>query len=248
MSNEQGFTLPTTLKAIATSAKSGSQCTAEIGGIATVVEVARDLSVASGDGLLVVRSGSQWYAIARTGLAAPTPPAVAAPPPPKPKPDVVTGTLVCSPIETRSRQGSKWRGDTDNVYQGQYGGNGNHVGCAFFGRKPNTLSGATCTKFTVKIYRLDQGGTNSAQDMDLRLVTERFRPSGAPSLGSSTDGPNLRRGEKITYSLPTSWGQAFIDGSAGGLAIYKSGGSPYVITAGRSAYGPAWTVSISWRK
>lgn len=248
MTGRDGFLLPETLKATASTAKVGSTCTAEIGGILTDVQVARDLSVSAGDGLLVVRSGSQWFAIARTGTAAPTPPDTPTPPPPPPKPSVVTGTLVCSPVETRSRQGSKWRTDNDNVYQGEYGGNGVHIGCAFYGTKPRSLAGATCTKATVRIRRLDSGGTNAAQSLTLRLVAERFRPSGAPTLGSVTDGPNLRRGQTTTFTLPTSWGQEMIDLGAGGLALYESDGKPYLITAGRNAYSAAWTLTISWRR
>ncbi len=226
--------VPGTLKALATSAKTGSTCTAEIGGEAVTIEVARDLSVNSGDGLLVTRSGDTWYAFGRTGTAAPSVPDTPPPPPPKPKPVVATGKLIVSPYATRSRQGSRWRTDTDDVYQGQYGGNGNHVGCVFYGSKPRSLAGATVTSAFVRIRRLDKGGTNAAQDTTLRLVAERFRPSGAPTLGSSADGPNLRRGEtRDGVQITTSWVQAMVDGTAGGLAVYEADGSPYVILAGR---------------
>ncbi len=241
--------LPGALKALATSAKTGSTCTAEIGGQAVTIEVARDLSVSSGDGLLVVRSGDTWYALARTGTAAPSVPDTPPPPPPPSKPVVTTGKLIVSPVETRSRQGSRWRTDTDDVYQGQYSGNGNHVGCAFFGSKPRSLAGATVTSVYTRIRRLDKGGTNAAQTTTLRLVAERFRPSGAPTLGSVQDGPNLRRGEtRNGIQLPTSWGQAMVDGTAGGIAVYESDGSPYLILAGRSAWSAAWTLTLYWRR
>ncbi len=248
MRNDRAVFLPLTLKATATSGKTGSTCSADIGGVITTVEVARDLSVSSGDGLLVARSGNTWYAIGRTSTAAPAVPDTPPPPPPPPKPQVVTGRLVIAPVETRSRQGTKWRTDTDDVYQGQYGGNGNHVGCAFYGTKPRSLAGATCTGATVRVRRPDRGGTNAAQGTTLRLVAERFRPSGAPTLGSVTAGPSLRRGATTTFTLPTSWGQEMIDLGAGGLAVYESDGSPYVILAGRSSWSAAWTLTISWRR
>lgn len=239
--------LPTAQKALALTAKSGSTCSAEIGGVSTVIEVARDLTVAAGDALLIIRSGATWFAIARYSTAAPaTVTGGSTPPPPK---GVQTGRLVITPIETRSRQGSRWRSDTDDVYQGQYGGNGNHVGCAFYGRKAATVAGATCTGAAIKVRRLDKGGTNAAQDTTLRLITERFRPPGAPTLTSTTDGPNLRRGQTDTYvEIPTAWGQAMLDGTSGGLALYEADGSPYVIFAGRGSWGPAWTLTISWRR
>lgn len=241
--------LPDTLKATATTAKTGSTCTAEIGGVDTTIQVARDLSVSSGDGLLVVRSGSQWYAVARTGTAAPTAPDTPPPPPPKPKPEVVTGRLIITPVETRSRQGSRWRTDNDNVYQGEYGGNGNHIGCVFYGSKPRSIAGATVTSALFRLRRLDSGGVNAAQDTTLRLVAERFRPSGAPTLGSTADGPNLKRGEtRNGVALPTAWAQAMVDGTAGGIALYESDGSPYLIMAGRGSWSPAWTLTLYWRR
>lgn len=240
--------IPSTLKATAITSKAGSTCTADIGGVTTTVEVARDLSVTAGDGLLVIRAGIQWYAIARVGTAAPAAPDTPVTPPPPPK-QLQVGSLVISPVETRSRQGSKWRTDTDDVYQGQYGGNGNHTGCAFYGSKPRSLAGATVTGAYIKVRRPDRGGTNAAQNTTLRLVTERTRPSGAPTLTSSTSGPSLRRGQTVNaFAIPNAWAQAIVDGTSGGLALFDSSGSPYVIMAGRGSWGPAWTLVISWKR
>ncbi len=240
--------LPSTLRAIAVTAKTGSTCIADIGGQETVIEVARDLSVTAGDALLVTRAGDVWYAVARTNLAAPAAPSVPTEKPPPPKAPQ-TGSLVISPVETRSRQGSRWRSDNDNVYQGEYGSNGNHVGCVFYGGKPRTIAGATVGGAFLKIRRLDSGGVNASQATTLRLVAESKRPSGAPTLGSAINGPALRRGQTNTYyGIPASWGQALVDGSAGGIALYESDGSPYVIYAGRGAWGPAWTLTLNWKR
>lgn len=240
--------LPVTLRAIAVTTKSGSTCVAEIAGIETTIEVARDLSVTAGDALLVTRAGDTWYAICRTGTAPPSVPDAAPPKPPAPKPPQ-TGRLVISPVETRSRQGSRWRTDNDDVYQGEYGGNGNHVGCAFYGTKARSLDGATVTSAKLKIRRLDKGGTNAAQPTTLRLIAQSKKPSGAPTLGSSTAGPSLRRGStNDAFSIPASWGQALVDGSAGGIGVYESDGSPYVILAGRGSWGPAFTLTLNWKR
>ncbi|MEE3918180.1 hypothetical protein V2I01_04780 [Micromonospora sp. BRA006-A] len=56
----------------ATSAKSGSTVTAVVNGVSTTVQVARDLTVAAGDVLLVERVGAQWFAYARVFASAPT--------------------------------------------------------------------------------------------------------------------------------------------------------------------------------
>jgi hypothetical protein len=88
---------------------------------------------------------------------------------------------------------------------------------------------------------------NAAQATTLRLVTQAKRPAGAPTLTSSTSGPSLRRGQTVdAFVIPDSWGQALVDGTSGGLAVFESDGSPYVILAGRGRWSAAFTMTISW--
>lgn len=241
-----------TFRAIATTDKASGLCTAKINGIETVIEVARDLTVVTGDALLVTKYGgrAQWVAIGRLGTAAPPiMPTDPAPTPPDPKPTTTRGSLVVAPVETRSYRSGSWRTDTDDVYQGQYGGNGNHTGCAFYGTKPRSLSGAVVTSARIRVRRPDIGGANSAQATTMRLMTQRTRPAGAPTLGASTSGPSLRRGSTDdSFTIPDSWAQAMVDGSAGGLAFFESDGSPYVILAGRGRWSPAFTLTIYWQR
>ena len=42
-------------------------------------------------------------------------------------------------------------------------------------------------------------------------------------------------GEVRTVSLPTSWGQKLVNGTAGGIGIHVAGSSPYVRLAGKAA-------------
>lgn len=232
----------------ATAAKSGSTVVAVVNGVETTVQVARDLTVAAGDVLLVERLGSQWFAVARL-FAAAAPQAEEQPRPPDPKPAVVTGTLVVSPVETRSyRPSYGWRTDNTDVYQGQYGGWGNHTGCAFYGSKPRSLSGATVTDAKIRVKRLS-AGTYAAQPTTMRLITQATRPGGAPTLTSSGAGPTLAVGSTTNgFDVPTAWAQAMVNGTAGGIAIYDSSGSPYVRLAGRGSWSPAFTLTISWRR
>lgn len=231
----------------ATAAKSGTTVTVNIGGVVTTVDVARDLSVAAGDQVLMEKVGDRIIAIQRLGASTPTAPVD--PPASIPsKPVTTTGSKSISPVQTISRQGSRWRNDNDNVYQGEYGGQGLHVGCAFYGSRFSSLSGATVTKATVKLKRRNAGGITAAQDTTFWLLSEKNKPSGAPTRGSSTDGPNLRWGEYDTFTLPTSWGQALVDGTSGGLAIYEADGSPYVILAGKGEYSASFTVTINWTR
>lgn len=227
--------------------KASGVFSADVNGQTVSIQCARDLTVAAGDVCLVTRIGSQWFALQRMFTAAPTAPVndVA----PDPKPVIRYGSLTVSPVETRSYRNGGWRTDNADVYQGQYGGQGNHQGCVFYGTKPKSLAGATVTKATIRVRRASGGGAYAAQATTMRLVTQRTRPGGAPTLTSSTSGPSLKRGQLTTaFTIPDSWAQAMVDGTAGGLGFYDAGGSPYVIFDGRGSYGPAFTMTITWRR
>lgn len=231
----------------ATSTVTGSVASFNIQGTTVTVQVARGLTIAVGDVCLIVKVGAQWFVTARLFAAAPVDPGSDDPPPPKPT--TVTGKLVVVPVETRSYRNGSWRTDNDDVYQGQFGGNGNHTGCAFYGGKPKSLAGSTVTAASIKVRRKNAGGITAAQSTTLRLVTQTKRPAGAPTLTSSTSGPHLRWGASDnSFDIPTSWAQAMVDGTSGGLAVFDSLGSPYVIFDGRSAYSAAFTMTISWSR
>lgn len=216
------------------------------GGVVTML-AARDVTFAAGDRVAFVRVGDQWVAVCRIDTAAVTDlPDVDVVPPSKPS--TVRGSRTFTPVETRSRQGDRWRTDNSDVYQGQYGGNGNHIGAAFYGNGPRALAGATVTAARVRMRRRNGGGVTAAQSTTLRLVTERTRPSGAPTLTSSTAGPSLRWGQTATFTVPAAWAQAMVDGTAGGLALYDADGSPYVIMDGRGAYAAAFSLTIDWTR
>lgn len=234
---------------IAQGAKSSGLLTVAVNGLNVVMQAARDITFAAGDPVVFVRVGSWWVVVARLGTAAVADPeAIGVPRPPAPKPSVVYGTKTFAPVETRSRQGSRWRTDNDDVYQGQYGGNGNHTGCAFYGSGPRSLAGVTVRSATVHVRRRAAGGTAAAQDTTLRLVTQATRPAGAPTLTSTTDGPNLKWGQAATFTVPAAWAQAMVDGTAGGLAVFDADGAPYVILEGRGRYAPAFTLTINWSR
>lgn len=227
----------------------GSTAPIEVGGVQVTAQVLRGLTLARWDPVLITRHGATYVVVgklAATTPAAPLGDATVGDTSPDAPPVVTTGTLVCPAVETRSYRGS-WRDDTDDVYQGEYGGWGNHQGCAFYGSLPRSLAGATVTGSRVLVRRLS-GGTYAAQTTTLRLVSQATRPAGAPTLGSSTTGPSLPVGGQTEHTVPTSWAQAMVDGTAGALAIYTAGGSPYVRTAGRGSWGSAWTLIIDWRR
>lgn len=235
--------------ATAKTAKSGTTCTATVGDTDVTVQVARDLTVAALDTILIGRVGSQWFVVQRYYTAPATLPDND--PAPPPKPDVKTGTLVVSPVETRSYRNTfyvGWNMDTTDVYQGEYGGNGLYTGCVFYGSKPRSLAGATVQSATFRVRRLT-GGTYAAQASTMRLMTNSVRPGGAPTLTSSATGPRLAVNTTFdTYAIPASWAQQMVDGTAGGIAFYVAGGSPYIRFAGRNSWSAAFTLSIKWQR
>ncbi|WDO09966.1 hypothetical protein ME763_32265 [Streptomyces murinus] len=252
------------LRGTAQTAAASGACLVTVSGITVTARVVTGLTVTVGATLLLARFGSTYYVTAvvppaPTATPAPPPPTDTPPPvtgdtPPPPKPTVTTGTLTCVPTATSCYRDGSWRSDGDSVgsfdlFQGRYSGSsyGRNTGAAFYGSKPHTLSGATCTKATLKVKRLS-AGDYSAQSATLRLISQTSRPSGAPTLNETTSGPALKIGDSTTFTLPTSWGQALIDGTRGGIGISISSDTPYIQLAGRSSWSAAFTVTLSWRR
>lgn len=232
---------------LATVSVSGSTTiTVVVNDTEVVVNGLRGTTYAVGDVAPILRIGSQWWALGRAFAAPTTLPQN--PSAPAPKPPVVAGSLVVSPIETRSfRPNFGWRTDNTDVYQGEFNA-GNHTGCSFYGSKPRSLSGATVTSARIRVRR-DRGGVFAAQATTMRLMTNATRPAGAPTLTSSTAGPSLAVGStNNSFAIPTSWAQSMVDGTAGGLAVFDADGSPYVRFAGRGTWSPAFTLTINWRR
>ncbi|MEW2300284.1 hypothetical protein AB0958_09915 [Streptomyces sp. NPDC006655] len=251
-------------RGIAQTAVSSGACLVKVGGIVVTARAATGLTIAAGNVLLLARLASTYYVInvvpaAPTSTPTTPPPADSTPvdtgdTPPAPKPTVRTGTLTCVPTATACYRDGSWRSDgaptnSFDLYQGRYGGSsyGRNTGVAFYGSKPHTLSGATCTRATVQIKRLS-AGDYSARSATLRLVSQTSRPGGAPTLNESTSGPSLTIGSSTTFTLPVSWGQALIDGTRGGIGISVSSDDPYIHLAGRGSWSAAFTVTISWRR
>lgn len=221
--------------------------TALVNGTPTVVNKLNHVTAVLGDVVLVIKKDAQWFAVGTWGTA---PAPVENEPAPDPKPAVTASSLVVSPIETRSYRPSQgWRTDNDNVYHGQYGSNGNHTGSVFYGTKPRSLVGATVTSATIKVRRPSgTGSTYAAVATTMRLMTNATRPAGVPTLTSTATGPSIAAGAETTFTIPSSWAQAMVDGTAGGIAFFNAIGSPYIIYAGRGAWSPAFTLTINWKR
>lgn len=230
--------------------KSGGFVSVLIGDVTTSVMCARDLTVAAGDRVMLNKvPGGQWLAVCRADTAAVTLPENPTAPPPKPP--VVTSTKTFHPVETRSyRPTYGWRTDTADVYHGQWGGWGNHTGCAFYGTAPRSLDGATVLAAGIRVSRPSDnpGESYDARANVMRLMTNRARPAGAPTLTSTTAGPLLKSGKTLNFTIPTSWAQAIVDGTAGGLAFFDSDGAPYVIFSGKGRGAAEFALTIKYQR
>lgn len=235
-------TAPTTAKVIMISVN---------GAAAIAARATRDLAAAAGDVVLCTRLGNEVIVYSRLYQAAPAapPPEETAPPPP-PTPQVTYGSTNISPVETRSyRPNFGWRTDNDDIYQGEYGNNGNHVGCAFYGNGPRQLAGATVLSASIRASRTS-GGDYAKRATTLQRITNRTKPGGAPTrTGGTTGGPTLAVGSTdSTISIPAAFAQDLVDGNAGGLCIYQADGSPYVRLKGRGSYGSSFVLTIKWKR
>lgn len=234
--------------AVCTSVKSGGVVNIKIGSVIYAAQAPQDLSVAVKDPVIVGKVGNQYYIIQRFFTAVGNVEVGTIDEPPS-GPCSINGTTTFLPRRTATYRAGKWRTDTDDLYQGQTGSQGNQTGCAFYGTQLKTLAGATVLSAFLKAERLAAGKTHTAQATTLRHVTENAKPSGAPTVGGSYDGPDLSVGSTRTrIVLDTTLVTAMIAGTYGGLAIFDSGGSPYVRLAGKSHYAASFAITIAWQR
>jgi hypothetical protein len=237
-----------TFTGVAVGAKSGGLIAVNVNGVIRNIQAARDLVVGTGDVVLVHRFGSLWAASSRLFTAA-----VAEMPAQiielDPNPTVVTGQLAVLPVYTGTHLASGgWLPDQRLVYQGIKYGRPNATGAMFYGAKPASLAGATVTNATLQRIRQLDGSSPGSAASTLRLVTETTKPSGAPTLTSTTAGPTTMIGDDISFTIPNAWAQAMVDGTAGGLAFADADGSPWIQYGGRDLYPTAFTLLIDWSR
>jgi hypothetical protein len=224
---------------------SGGRVSVKIDGATLTLPLLRGYTPTINDQVLVALQGRRGFILGALGTAPVAPPApsvIVSPPAEDPtvaKPR--TGSTVFKPTSSGSYRNGSWRGDTNDLYQGDWSGRGINTGAAFYGNGPHGLAPAVCTGVRVKLLRED-GGVYGGVSPTLKLWQEKAR-SGAPNERRSTGGPSLSIGESSTFTLPDAWGQELIDGTAGGIGCKVAGSSPYV-----HLNGPTMAVVIDWRK
>jgi hypothetical protein len=142
---------------------------------------------------------------------------------------------------------NQWSGPTADLQQGTAPNMPPAQGAVFYGGAPATIGGGVALGASVRIQRVP-GGTPNAQQPSLYLVKESAPPDAGPPttvLGPIT-GPAMVVGQSAAINLPAAWGQALLDGSAGGLML-QSLGAPAVRFAGQSSWIPAWDLTITYQ-
>lgn len=236
------------LVGMAASTVVSSVASVKVGDITVTASVVRGLTLAVGDPVLIARAGSRYVVTSLLQASAPSSPEDPQPAP-VPNPSAVGGVLVVSPATTGTYRNGSWSSSgNDSVYQGTYGAFGLNEGAAFYGTKPRSLTGATITAASVAVRRMP-GGTYTTQTSTLWLVTESAVPVAGPTRTSSTTGPALNVSETdLSFTVPTAWAQAIVDGTSGGLGLYDADGTPYMKFAGRQDWASAWTLRINYTR
>lgn len=144
------------------------------------------------------------------------------------------GTLTVAATSTGSyRSADGW--SQTAPYQGAYSvSRGLYTGCYFYGSPFASLTGRTGTSLTIRLHRHIGAGTGGVGaggpvTQYLALHGHTSQPGGAPTLvtGTVAAGTLSDASPTTTFTLPTSWAQALIDGTAKGVAHYSGSAGDY---------------------
>lgn len=217
------------------SAVSGTNVTVVMpDGSLQVLQRLRHVSCAAGDLVKVDRqSGSQVVVGAYgAGVAPPPPPPdPTTPPPPPPPSEKRTGTDPVAPAFSGTYR-SGWRGDTADLYEGDYSGRGLNFGAAFYADGIQSLPGSL-TAGRLKLVRA-QAGTFGALAPTICLLAGKTRPGGIPTILATATGPALKTGTtqaawgRADWSIPSGWLAQLDSGAAGGFGIWVNSRDPYI--------------------
>lgn len=213
-----------------------------------LVPATRDVaSAVVGDTVVVVIDQSQMWAVGLLGTAPPPPPPVeiepevaATPPRTVEQVSVIRGTQVLTPTWTGTWRAGAWRGDTSDLFQGDFTGRGLNQGAAF-------IDGADAvgriTAANLHIEREPNAGATAAQTPTIVLLGSARSNSAFPSVISQTAGPALAWGASADWALPAGWLTHLQSGAATGLGIRIDTRDPYMKLAGSRLW-----LTVSWER
>jgi hypothetical protein len=159
--------------------------------------------------------------------------------------------LVVAPNNIQSwRNNEGWSGaaESNHAAQGAYSTTwGYYRGCYFYGSPFTALAGRTCTGLTIRLHRTGSGGISGAERIWLAPHTHASQPTSSPYFAASAiQVGTLAWNATGTFTLPTSWGQALIDGTYKGFGHLYLGTADYAIMAGLDTDTLSGQLSLSW--
>lgn len=182
------------------------------------------------------------FVVGKLGTPGVAPPAPVAQPP-DPGTVKVRRTVTLLPSTTGTYRAGKWR-DTDDLYQGDYGGYGLNTGAAYYGNQLVALrADLGLARSAVLRYSRQRGGDFAAQSPTFWTLSERAQDAGGPARVASAAGTAVPVGGATTWALPGAWLDALLAGTVGGLGIYVGASSPYIVLDGDVASTMALTVT-----
>lgn len=113
----------------------------------------------------------------------------------------------------------------------------------------SALAGRVSGVPTLRLDRESSGGVSGAQALYVALHPHETIPAGQPgAIGSAVNVGSLAWGASGTFSLPQSFGQALIDGTAKGimLLLLATGNGSYSVMKSKAAVSLTGTLSIPW--
>lgn len=236
---------------------SGSLVTVSLGGAWGSAALPSTATVTAGQrvGIAWQWTGTRWEGFI-AGVVTTNPGGATPTPPPSTEADTRTSTpratrLHVHAAETKTWRNG-WRGDTDNLYQGNAGRFASSPayrvpqhGYWFYGRGAfDDGRGRTCARISLDEVRVLRAGDGAA-------VPVRFRLHGATVLGRNEPTPlpevytvSLAPGTHRNVALPASAGQKLLDGAANGVAIISDTTAEYRGITGLSGHAASGALTI----
>lgn len=179
---------------------------------------------AAGDIVQVTFTGAEVLITGRISNApASTPP----PPPPLAPIEHYQTTVPIPPASRGTYRGGSWLTFTDTITQGDWGW-GRGFGAAFYGDALVALGADLALGHAISInMHRTAGGAFAASAPTMRLLAERTRPSGQPTVLQTETGPSLAVNESTAWTLPAAWAVALLNGTAGGVGMWVNTDAPY---------------------
>ncbi len=139
----------------------------------------------------------------------------------------------------------------DTVAQGAYSSTyGYYRGCYFYGGSAFTgLAGRTCTRLRIKLVRTGSGGSAGATQQIIQPHTHPSQPADQPYFADSAfNAGSLGWSSSGVFDLPTSWGQALINGTYFGFGhnLLATGNGNYSLNAGAGADATTGQITLDW--